>query len=101
MFTFSEPGPSRLAAAPVPTPAVVDPSCSGCMSITCSDAECGTGLTQECTDDCIVVACDDPTHDASSLGDLQLCAECPDQALLVRQVYPPRNRQLMLSRTVL
>jgi hypothetical protein len=87
MFTFDEPGPSRLAVPTTSTVAIVDPNCPECLPApACPDTECTHVITQDCTDECVVVACDDPTHDVSSLADLQFCTggeSCPDQASLV------------------
>jgi hypothetical protein len=66
---------------------VTEDTCVKCSTV-CQDAACTSTVperTSQCTDQCVVVACNDPSHGEMSCHDAQHCdatcesgAECPD-----------------------
>ena len=52
-----------------------DNNCPECAaSLQCQDAACPVAeITSQCTDQCVVVACTDPTHSEMSCHDSQHC----------------------------
>lgn len=64
---------------------VQDAQCAKCVT-ECQAASCSaTGMTSQCTDQCVIVACNDPAHEESTCRDTQHCdttceddTDCPD-----------------------
>jgi hypothetical protein len=60
--------------------------CLACIPTpSCEDATCTDGITEICTDRCVVVACDDPTHHVTD--GVSMCEagdDCPDLHPVVR-----------------
>jgi hypothetical protein len=69
-----------------PVSATLPVECDECVpvpvsAVACEVADCQDHITEACTDECVVVACDDPSHDPSPLHDLSCTrpgpGDCP------------------------
>ena len=82
------------------------PDCPYCVK-DCEDATCPEGVKEQCTDQCVVVACDDPNHNTVFYPDrcddpCSLDFNCPTQVMvsLILSSLPGRglNISILTSR---